>query len=80
MSPTTREQEADDLFSNEIRLLDTLREMGPQSIERLASLSGLNLAQVSESIDRLSRSRTVSLVQNGCGERRVSMTELACWI
>ena len=80
MSPTTREQETDDLLSIEIRLLDTLREMGPQSVERLAALSGLNLAQVSGAIDRLSRSRSVSLRQNGCGEYRVSMTELPCWI
>ncbi len=64
----------------EIRLLDTLREMGPQSMERLVSLSGLNLSEVSQAIDRLSGSRTVSLRQAGCGEYQVSMTELACWI
>ena len=80
MNPTTRERKTDDLFSIEIQLLDTLREMGPQSIEKLAALSGLNLAQVSEAIDRLSRSRSVSLRQNDCGEYRVSMTELPCWI
>ena len=54
MSPITQEQETDDLFSIEIRLLDTLSGMGPQSIERLASLSGLNVAQTSEAINRLS--------------------------
>jgi predicted transcriptional regulator len=80
MSATPIQQEPDDLLSIEIRLLDTLCEMGPQSIERLVSLSGLNLAQVSQVIDRLSRSRTVSLLQTDCGEYQVSMTEIPCWI
>jgi predicted transcriptional regulator len=64
----------------ETRLLDTLREMGPQSMERLVSLSGLNLSEVSQAIDRLNGSRTVSLLQTGYGEYQVRMTELACWI
>ncbi len=63
----------------ETRLLDTLREMGPQSMERLVSLSGLNVSEVSQAIDRLNGSRTVSLLQTG-GEYQVRMTELACWI
>jgi predicted transcriptional regulator len=62
------------------RLLDTLREMGPQSLERLVSLSGLNVSDVSQAVDRLSGSRTVSLLPTGCGEYQVRMTELACWI
>ncbi len=64
----------------ETRLLDTLREMGPQSMERLVSLSGLNASEVSHAIDRLNGSRTVSLLQTGCGQYQVRMTELACWI
>jgi predicted transcriptional regulator len=63
----------------ETRLLDTLREMGPQSMERLVSLSGLNVSEVSQAIDRLNGSRTVSLLRTG-GEYQVRMTELACWI
>ncbi len=64
----------------ETRLLDTLREMGPQSMERLVCLSGLNLSEVSQAIDRLNGSRTVSLLQTRSGEYQVRMTELACWI
>ena len=63
----------------ETRLLDTLREMGPQSMETLVSLSGLNLSEGPRpSIDY--GSRTVSLLQTGCGRYQVRMTELACWL
>jgi hypothetical protein len=61
--------------STEVRILLVLEGAGSQTLERLAELSGMSWAQVFLAIDRLSRSGTISLRQNGSREYHVSINK-----
>jgi hypothetical protein len=59
----------------ERRLLQILRERGPQTLDTLCELPEFSWAQVLLTVDHLSRSRDISLEMIGPREYRVSLTE-----
>jgi hypothetical protein len=59
----------------ERRLLQILRERGPQTLDTLCELPEFSWAQVLLTVDHLSRSREIALEQIGPREYRVSLTE-----
>jgi hypothetical protein len=59
----------------ERRLLQILRERGPQTLDALCELPEFTWAQVLLTVDHLSRSRKISLELIGPREYRVSLTE-----
>ena len=63
-------------LTSDDRVMDTLRRTGPQTIESLASLSGLSWSQVFLAIDRLSRSGSVSLQRRASRQYQVSIKEV----
>lgn len=63
------------LSTSEKRLLEVLREKGPQTLDCLCELPDLNWAQVLLSVDHLSRSREVSLALIGRNEYQVSLAD-----
>lgn len=63
------------LSTSEKRLLEVLRERGPQTLDRLCELPDMNWAQVLLSVDHLSRSREVSLELIGRNEYQVSLAD-----
>jgi hypothetical protein len=75
MDATTPDRERHIPHSTDEELLSTLRTMGPQTIEKLASLPGLSWAQVFLAIDRLSRSGEVSLQPIRRCEYQVSLEQ-----
>ena len=55
-------QEANNIMSaSERRLLDVLREKGPQTLENLCALPDLGWAQVLLAVDHLSRTHEVAI-------------------
>ncbi|HKT36664.1 MAG TPA: hypothetical protein VJR03_17695 [Nitrospira sp.] len=58
------------------RLLEILREKGPQTLDALCELPGFTWAQVLLAVDHLSRSREVSIEPVGRRDYQVSLTEL----
>ena len=59
----------------ELRLLEILREQGPQALDTLCELPEFTWAQVLLAVDHLSRSRVISLELIGPREYQVSLTE-----
>jgi hypothetical protein len=64
-----------DASACERRLLQILRERGPQTLDTLCELPEFTWAQVLLTVDHLSRSREISLELIGPREYRVSLTE-----
>lgn len=58
------------------RLLEVLREKGPQTLDHLCELPDLNWAQVLLAVDHLSRAREISIEPIGQREYRVSLMEV----
>ena len=63
------------LSSSQKRLLEVLREKGPQPLDTLCELPEFTWAQVLLAVDHLSRSRDISLELVGPREYQVSLTE-----
>ena len=61
----------------ESRLLDILRQQGPQTLDTLCELPEFTWAQVLLAVDHLSRSRRVSIELIGQREYQVSLMEAA---
>ncbi|HET8721253.1 MAG TPA: hypothetical protein VFM24_04455 [Nitrospira sp.] len=59
----------------ERRLLEILRQRGPQTLDSLCELPEFTWAQVLLAVDHLSRSRDVSIEPIGPREYRVSLTD-----
>ena len=59
----------------ERRLLEILRQQGPQTLDALCELPEFTWAQVLLAVDHLSRSRDISLELVGPREYQVSLTE-----
>ncbi len=59
----------------ERRLLEILRQQGPQKLDNLCELPEFTWAQVLLAVDHLSRSREVSIEPIGPREYQVSVTE-----
>ena len=64
------------LSTSQERLLEVLREKGPQTLDRLCELPDLNWAQVLLAVDHLSRAREISIEPIGQREYRVSLMEV----
>jgi hypothetical protein len=64
------------LSASQERLLEILREKGPQTLERLCELPDLNWAQVLLAVDHLSRAREISIEPIGQREYQVSLAEV----
>lgn len=58
---------------SEKRLLEVLREKGPQTLESLCALPDMSWAQVLLAVDHLSRSREVAIALIAPCEYRVSL-------
>lgn len=58
-----REYNLGPLSSTDERLLAVLRQSGPQTLDTLARLPGLSMAQILLAVDRLSRAGAVALRQ-----------------
>jgi hypothetical protein len=58
-----------------LRLLEILRQQGPQMLDTLCELPEFTWAQVLLAVDHLSRSRDISLELIGPREYQVSLTE-----
>ena len=66
--------EANNIMSaSERRLLEVLREKGPQTLEDLCALPDFGWAQVLLAVDHLSRSRDVAIEMIAPCEYRVSL-------
>ena len=59
----------------ERRLLEILRQRGPQTLDSLCELPEFTWAQVLLAVDHLSRSRDVSIEPIGPREYQVSLTD-----
>lgn len=68
------EEENDIMSASERRLLEVLREKGPQTLENLCALPDLGWAQVLLAVDHLSRTREVAIEMIAPCEYRVSLT------
>jgi len=67
-------QEANNIMSaSERRLLDVLREKGPQTLENLCALPDLGWAQVLLAVDHLSRTHEVAIELIAPCEYQVSL-------
>ena len=67
-------QEANNIMSaSERRLLEVLREKGPQTLENLCALPDLGWAQVLLAVDHLSRTREVAIEPIAPCEYQVSL-------
>ena len=64
------------LSTSQERLLEVLREKGPQTLDRLCELPDLNWAQVLLAVDHLSRAREISIEPIGQREYQVSLMEV----
>ncbi|BCA56796.1 hypothetical protein W02_39360 [Nitrospira sp. KM1] len=69
-----RQDERDDASMSNRRLLELLRERGPQTLDHLCAISELGWSQVLLAVDRLSRTREVVLHLIGPCEYHVSLT------
>ncbi len=65
--------ERQDLCESHRRLLQVLREMGPQTLDSLCALPGWHWAQVLLAVDHLSRSRHVAIEMIAPREYQVSL-------
>jgi hypothetical protein len=61
----------------EKRLLEILRQQGPQTLDSLCELPEFTWAQVLLAVDHMSRSRKVSIELIGQREYQVSLMEMA---
>jgi len=66
--------ERTDRSASEQRLLEVLRENGPQTLESLCTLPDMSWAQVLMAVDHLSRSREVAIELIAPGEYQVSLS------
>jgi hypothetical protein len=66
-------KEQHEAFSIERRLLEVLRQKGPQTLETLCALPGLSWSQVLLAVDHLSRSREVAIEPIAPCEYQVSL-------
>lgn len=62
-----------ELSPSQTRLLQILRERGPQTFDTLCALSDLSWAQVLMAVDELSRSRLVAIEMTAPREYQVSL-------
>lgn len=67
------EEENDIMSASERRLLEVLREKGPQTLENLCALPDLGWAQVLLAVDHLSRTREVAIEMIAPCEYQVSL-------
>jgi hypothetical protein len=67
-------EERIDMSASERRLLDVLREKGPQTLDNLCALPDLGWAQVLLAVDHLSRSHEIVLKLIAPREYQVSLT------
>jgi hypothetical protein len=67
-------EERNDVSLSERRLLEVLRERGPQTLDSLCALPDLNWAQVLMAVDHLSRTEEVALQLIAPREYQVSLT------
>lgn len=67
--------EMNGVSSIEGRILDVLREKGPQTLENLCTLPDAGWAQVLLAVDHLSRSCTVAIERIGPCDYQVSLSE-----
>ncbi len=67
-------EEPTDVCAGERRILDVLRERGPQTLDELCALPDLDWAQVLLAVDHLSRSRAITLEMVAPREYRVSLS------
>jgi len=63
------------LSASQERLLEILREKGPQTLDRLCEVPDLNWAQVLLAVDSLSRAREILIEPVGQREYQVSLVE-----
>jgi hypothetical protein len=63
------------LSSSQRRVLEILRNRGPQTLDALCELPGLTWSQVLLAVDHLSRSREVSIEPIGPREYQVSLAD-----
>jgi hypothetical protein len=61
------------MSASERRLLEVLREKGPQTLENLCAIPDLSWAQVLLAVDHLSRSREVAIEMIAPCEYQVSL-------
>ncbi|HXX74039.1 MAG TPA: hypothetical protein VEI50_02815 [Nitrospiraceae bacterium] len=66
--------ERTDRSASEQRLLEVLRENGPQTLESLCTLPDMSWAQVLMAVDHLSRSREVAIELIAPSEYQVSLS------
>ncbi|KXK05561.1 MAG: hypothetical protein NBKEAIPA_01561 [Nitrospirae bacterium] len=69
------QEETADVSLSHSRLLELLRERGPQTLDSLCAVPDLGWAQVLMAVDHLSRSQQVSLEMIAPREYRVSLME-----
>jgi predicted transcriptional regulator len=63
-----------ELSPSQRRLLEILREKGPQTLDSLCELPGMHWAQVLLAVDHLSRSRDVAIEMIAPREYQVSLS------
>ena len=69
------QEENNVMSASERRLLEVLREKGPQTLENLCALPDLSWAQVLLAVDHLSRSHEVAIEMIAPCEYQVSLKE-----
>ena len=77
MHPSTRENGDRDHTVTDERLVQALKNSGPQTLERLAAAAGLTWSELFFAVDRLSRSGRVTLKRLRRSEYEVSLGLLA---
>lgn len=70
---TVMPTEMDEVSSVEGRLIEVLREKGPQTLESLCALPDVSLAQVLLAVDRLTRSSGVVMERTAPCEYSLSL-------
>jgi hypothetical protein len=70
----TLPQEINDVSASERRLLEVLREKGPQTLENLCALPDMSWSQVLLAVDHLSRSHAVAIEPIARCEYQVSLS------
>ncbi len=70
---STAQEERPHVYASERRLLEVLREKGPQTLDELCALPDLGWALVLPAVDHLSRSREIMLELIAPCEYQVSL-------
>ncbi|WP_447980127.1 hypothetical protein [Candidatus Nitrospira bockiana] len=67
----------DERTSVDEELLSVLRGVGPQSIEQVCAMTGMDWPRVFLAVDRLSRCGTIALHRSGRGQYHISLPRAA---